>query len=124
MAAGTGLPELIEETTRLLKAANIRDKVFLESPAMVFRPRAVDKAATVRREGNSFFLVDRALERLLDKLDMNDQQDVADFNKALEKMGINRLLKSAGAKTGATVVTGNTEWEWSDDEPRRRGRHQ
>jgi GTP-binding protein len=122
-AAGTGLPELIGETARLLKAANIRAKVVFEPPAGIFRPQAVDKSLTVRKEGNSFFLVDHGLERLLDKLDMDDPQDVAEFNLALEKMGINKVLKSAGAKSGATVVTGNMEWEWSDDEPRRHGRH-
>jgi GTP-binding protein len=122
-AAGTGLPELIEETGRLLKAANIRDKAALGTGGLVFRPQSVDKSVTLRKEGNSFFLVDKALERLLGNLDMSDPEDVVEFNKSLEKMGINRLLRAAGAKSGAAVVTGNMEWEWSDDEPRRTGRH-
>jgi GTPase len=118
-SSGQGLAELLAETRRLLKAANIRERVTPEPALQVFRPPAVDRHATVKAKGvNSFILTDPALEKLLDKLDMDDPEDLAEFNRTLEKMGINRLLKSAGAKSGATVITGNMEWEWSDDEAR------
>ena len=122
-SSGQGLPDLLAETQRLLKAANIRERVAPVQESPVLRPPPVDKSAMVQKKGtNTFILADPALEKLLDKLDLDDRQDLEQFNRTLEKMGINRLLKSAGAKSGATVITGNMEWEWSDDEPRHSGR--
>jgi GTPase len=116
-AAGIGLDELVQDTWRLLKSANIRLKVTLEAPAKVFHPEPVDRAR-VQRKGHSFILVDPAVERLLDKLDLEDPEDLKEFNQALEKLGINRTLKEAGVKSGDTVATGNLEWTWTNDEDR------
>ncbi len=91
-------------------------------PAKVFRPQAVDKGVQVRKKGNRFIIVDPALERLLDKLDLNNPEDLAEFNQAIEKLGIDKTLKSAGAKSGDTVTTGNMEWTWYNDENRRNRR--
>ncbi len=118
-SSGLGLPELLAETQRLLKAANIRERVAPAPETLVLRPPALDRTPTVRKKGtNTFILADPALEKLLDRLDMDNQGDLEEFNRTLERLGINRMLKSAGAKSGATVITGNMEWEWSDDEPR------
>jgi GTP-binding protein len=122
-SAGIGLNELVGETARLLRAANLRDKLALPQPTKVFRPRAIDRNPAVQKKGNSFILVDPTLEKLLNKLDIDDPQGLEEFNQNLEKLGINKLLRSAGAKSGATVVTGNLEWEWRDDEPRRNRRN-
>ena len=122
-AARTGLDELVQETWTLLKSANVSMKVTLEAPAKVFHPAPVDKSAQVQRKGHSFILVDPAVERLLDKLDLEDPEDLEEFNEALEKLGINRTLKEAGVKSGDTVMTGNMEWTWTDDEDRSHGRN-
>jgi Obg family GTPase CgtA-like protein len=51
----------------------------------------------------------------LDKLDLDDASGLREFNNMLEKLGINKMLKSAGVKSGDTVITGKTEWEWYPD---------
>jgi GTP-binding protein len=116
-AAGTGLEDLKTETWKLLKEANMRVQMTppLVVAPKVFHPQAVDKVSSVRKKGNSYILVDPAVEQLLDKLDLEDASGLKEFNNMLEKLGINKMLKSAGVKAGDTVITGKTEWEWYPD---------
>lgn len=122
--AGIGLPELVKETWRLLKTAAVRDKVLLQaSLKKVFHPKVVDRSAKVHRRGNSFILTDPAIERLLDKINLDNPEDLKQFNITLDQLGINKLLKTSGARNGDTIITGKMEWEWYDSEHRPDGRH-
>lgn len=125
-STGTGLKQLTEETWKLLKASEVRLKVALETtvPTPILHPRPADRAGRVQKKGNRYILVDPALERLLDKCDLEDPEGLKKFNDALEKLGVNKLLRSSGAKSGDIVITGSMEWTWIDDEQNRRhGRH-
>ena len=122
-ARGDGLKELVAETIRTLRTADIRLRAAGPTPEKVFRPRAVDRGTRVQKKGNSFILADPDVERLLDKFDLDDPDDLKEFNDRLEKLGINKALKSAGVKSGDSVVTGNMEWTWYSDEERNTGRH-
>ncbi len=114
-----GLPELVEETWKLLQAAGVREKVFHPLTATkIFRPKPVDKGTTVLRKGRSFILTDPAVERLLDRLDLEKPEKLEQFNQQLERLGINQLLKSSGVKNGDTIITGKMEWQWYDEEHR------
>ncbi len=120
---GTGLTELKEETWKLLQAADASEKAMVATvPTKVFHPRAVDRGAMVRKKGHSYILADPAVESLLDKINLDKPDDVEQFNRELEKLGINKLLKLSGVKNGDTIITGSMEWEWQDDEENRRSR--
>jgi GTPase len=119
-----GLSELVKATWKLLETANIREKILVPpTPTKIFRPKPVDRGVTVRRKGQYFILTDPAVERLLDKLDLENPEDLEEFNRNLDKFGINKMLKSSGVKNGDTIITGKMEWEWYDDEHRPDGRH-
>lgn len=124
-ATGEGLKGLVETTWKMLKEADARVRIVtpLTVPPKVFRPQAVDRDDRVKRKGNSFILADPTVEKLLDKLDLDDPEDLAEFNRNLEKLGVNKLLKSAGAKSGDIILSGNIEWEWHDEEHRHSGGH-
>jgi GTP-binding protein len=121
-AAKIGLEELKAATWKLLKEADVRLRISQEitEPPKVYRPAAVDKGVKVQRKGNRYIIVDPALELLLDKLDMEKDEDLKELNDALDKLGINKTLKSAGAKSGDTVITGNMEWTWTDEDKKKR----
>jgi GTP-binding protein len=123
--AGIGLDELVEETWKRLKEADAMDRLSRPQAvaAPVIRPRPVDAVMGVRKKGNRFILADPALERLANKLDLNKPEDLKEFNQALDKLGANKTLKTAGAKSGDTVITGSMEWTWYDDENRFNGRN-
>jgi GTPase len=117
-AAGEiGLTELVPEIWQQLQEADIRDRlnVQVETPAKVFRPRPAERGVKVQKKGNRYILADPALEKLMDKLDLDDPRDLEKFNQAIEQLGVNKTLKSAGAKSGDTVMTGNMEWTWYNE---------
>jgi GTP-binding protein len=120
-AVGLGLEEMVAETWKILEPAKLRARLAQTAPGpgKVFRPEAVDKDARVHRQGNRFILAEPELELLLDKLDLEDPQDLREFNEALEKKGFNKSLKDSGVKSGDTVITGRMEWTWTNDEDRR-----
>jgi GTP-binding protein len=114
-----GLSELVKAAWKLLEAASIREKILVPAnPTKVFRPKPVDRGATIRRKDRSFILTDPAVERLIDKLDMENPEELEAFNQNLDKLGINKMLKSSGVKNGDTIIAGKMEWEWHDDEHR------
>ncbi len=123
-ACKIGLDDLVRQTWQMLKASNVRMQVALQpEPVKVFHPQPVDKSSRVQKKGGEYILVEPALERLIDKCDLDNPEDLKIFNEGLEKLGINKLLKSAGARSGDTVITGKMEWVWYDDEDRRNRRH-
>ncbi len=119
-ATGEGLPELVQAVWRTLKGVDSKDSTTTpaEAAPQVFRPKPVHRTTRVQQRGSGYILVDPVIERLLDKLDMNNADDLQGFNQTLERLGINKTLRSAGAKSGDTVKTGNMEWTWVDDNKR------
>jgi GTP-binding protein len=125
-AAGEGLKELVAETVERLKEADLRARLtapVIVTPPRVFHPQAVDKFSGVRKKNNTFIVSDSELESLLDKFDLSDPVDAEAFYKRIQDLGIYQSVMSAGAKSGDTIITGNMEWEWYDDEHRLDGRH-
>jgi GTPase len=124
-AACLGLDELVAETWKILRPAQMKAKLTQAElePAKVFRPDAVDRDHRIHRQGNRFILAEPELDLLLDKLDLNNPEDLREFNNALEHKGNNKSLKAAGVKSGDTVITGKMEWIWTNDEDRGSGRN-
>jgi GTP-binding protein len=123
-ASKIGLDKLVEETWNLLKAADIRAKVITQTAPVVLHPQPVDGGPRAQKTGKTYIVTDIELEYLLDKTDLDDPAERQEFNEKLERMGINKQLHSAGAKSGDTVITGNREWKWYyTDEHRHSGRN-
>jgi GTP-binding protein len=121
---GSGLKELINETWKLLKVSDIRAGVAVPAPPKVFRPQSVEGSAGIQKSGGTFIVADPELEHLLDRIDLSRPEEQEEFKKSLEKLGINKLLKSAGAKSGDRILSGKKEWQWYyTDEHRRSGRN-
>jgi GTPase len=125
-AAGEGLKELVAETVERLKEANLQARLtepVVVTPPRVFHPQAVDRSTGMQKRINTLIVSDPELERLLDKFDLKDPVDAEAFYKRIEDLGIYQSIKSAGAKSGDKIITGNMEWEWYEDEHRSDGRH-
>jgi GTP-binding protein len=115
--SGEGLPELVQAVWQALQAAEAQSKeeVAIPSASSIYRPKPARGSSKIQRKGGGYLLVDPALERMLGRLDMEKQEDLDELNQALERLGINKALKSAGVHSGDTVITGNMEWTWYDE---------
>ncbi|HSW57217.1 MAG TPA: GTPase ObgE [Dehalococcoidales bacterium] len=121
-ASGEGLAELVQAVWVVIEESESRTDLPAETVPQVFRPKPAYSGAKVQRRSGGYILVDPVIEKMLDRLDMNNPDDLREFNQTLERLGINKTLKSAGARSGDTVKTGNMEWTWIDDHEKDRRR--
>ncbi|MBN1188711.1 MAG: GTPase ObgE [Dehalococcoidales bacterium] len=120
---GTGLDDLIARIWELLKTTGSVSEVTLKAPPRIFKPRPVDISSAVRVKSNTYLVNEPELDRILGSFDLSDPQEWPEFYSQLDRLGINELLKSAGARSGDTVITGNKNWKWYADEYRPDGRN-
>jgi GTPase len=75
------------------------------------RPRFV-----VRREGERFRVVGRAVERWVADADLEDPREVVQLQRRLVREGVERELAAAGARRGDEVVIGSKAFEFLPEE--------
>jgi GTP-binding protein len=108
---GEGVTGLMEEVLKALKAGESRGKE-TETPVKVFRPRPKESRVTVTREGDEFVVHEAELERLFGGKGITPGELGWQLNYQLKRMGGDKLLEKAGAKTGDRIRCGNITWEW------------
>lgn len=94
-----------------------------ELPKEEFVPMEERKIYTLEEEKEGFeitkqadiFIVDGpSVQRLMAKVNLEDNESFYYFQKGLEKLGVNEALKKAGVKEGDTVRIVDWELEWYD----------
>ncbi len=106
---GEGVAELMRRTHALLKQVGDTRE---EHPAKVFHPGPRGSSVAVNKEGDAFVVKAPVLERLIARSDISDSTVRWQLSQQLERLGINRALKKAGAVPGDKVRCGEMEWEW------------
>jgi GTP-binding protein len=88
----------------------------LEEPAVeepkVFRPTESEDAFEIVKEGDSFRVRGKRIERVAAMTDWTNDEAVARFQRIIKAMGIQDALQEAGVRLGDTVLIGNHELEW------------
>ncbi len=109
----SGTRELIYRLAQLLaELPEPESAPVVETP--VLRPDLEDDF-TVERDGASWRISGRRIERLARITRWDLHEAVSRFQKALEHMGISQALEDAGVRNGDTVYIGDTELEWGED---------
>jgi len=68
---------------------------------------------TVAREGGAFRISGAALERLVAKTDLDNEEAVAYLQEVIARAGVDEALRRAGAVPGDTVLVGETTLEFA-----------
>ncbi len=66
-------------------------------------------------DDNTFVITGKKVERTVLMTDLDNEQAVKRLQKTLSKMGINRKLKSMGARHGNTVKIGEVEFSYEEE---------
>lgn len=66
----------------------------------------------VKVENNEFFVTGPAVERLMGRVNIGDNESYAYMEKMLKKLGIEDALKKKGVKEGDTVNILEWVFEW------------
>ena len=107
----------------LLAAAELAGRVIRESPGpaatgihRVYRPRPRRVVTNdVVREDDGFRVVGELVERMVGRIDLENDEAVARLQRKLRAAGIDAALAAAGCREGDTVLIGDAEFTYSDD---------
>ena len=113
-ATGQDVSGLMKEAMKVLKTEAAEEKVVAVSqPLKVFRPQPREPRVKVSRVGDEFIVSAPDLERIKGGPSVSPTELRWQLNYQFKKLGIDKALEKAGAKTGDKVRCGELTWEWS-----------
>ena len=107
----------------LLAAAELAGRVIRDAPGpappglhRVYRPRPRRVVTNdVVREDDGFRVVGELVERMVGRIDLDNEEAVARLQRKLAAAGVDAALAAAGCREGDTVRIGDAEFTYSDD---------
>ena len=108
-----GVQELIDHVSEILKTLPKED-LFEYEEKMVYTLKDKDQEWTARKEGDIFIVEGRAVDRLMGRINIEDNESMYYFHKCLKNMGIDDKLKELGVCDGDTVKISDWELEWEE----------
>ena len=69
---------------------------------------------TINKEGNNYIIDGPAVEKLMKRVNLNDNESMYYFHKMLDELGVSQKLKEMGIKDGDNVTIAGWELEWED----------
>jgi GTP-binding protein len=86
----------------------------IEASLPVYRPLPDPRAFTILREANGFRIKSISIERAAAMTPWDQSGSVRRFQKLMERLGVDKALREAGAKEGDTVFIGEFELEYQE----------
>jgi GTP-binding protein len=110
-ATGQGVPALMTEAMKVLKAETAAEKS-TKQPVKVFRPQPREPRVRVVKEGDEYVIHTPDLERIFAGAGVTPGELRWQLNYQLDRLGANRTLEKAGAKSGDKIRCGELTWEY------------
>ena len=108
---GEGIEKLLNRVTEVLKTlpkeeiVNVEDKV-------VYTIEDDEDQFTVRKDGDTYIVEGKAVNRLMGRINVDDNESMYYFQKKLKELGIEAELKKQGICEGDYVKMLNWTFEW------------
>ena len=108
---GDGVDKLLKYVTDILKILPKED-LYEKEERVIYE--LVDKKDEyeIDRTKDGFEVTGKAIERVIAKVNIEDNESMYYFHKCLENLGVNKKLKSLGVKEGDIVKIDSYEFEW------------
>ena len=110
---GEGVQNLIDHVSKVLETLPKEELIETEE-RMVYTLKDKEQEWTARKEGNKFIVEGRAVDRLMGRINIEDNESMYYFHKCLKNMGIDDKLKELGVCDGDTVIIAGWELEWEE----------
>lgn len=110
---GEGIQELIDYVSNILKTLPKEDLIEIED-RIVYTLQEKDQEWTARVENGIFIVEGRAVDRLMGRVNIEDNESMYYLQKCIRNMGIEAKLKELGICEGDTVKISDWELEWYD----------
>nr|MBP3681523.1 GTPase ObgE [Clostridia bacterium] len=109
---GQGVKKLLDYVSKTLKTLPKEELVEIED-RKVYELEDKDEF-TITREDGMFVVDGPGVQRIMRKVNLEDNESMYYFQKCLEQLGVNKKLKEAGVQEGDTVKVVDWELEWYD----------
>lgn len=110
-ATKQGIEELIDYVTEELKNLPKEDLIEIEDKVVYTLEDKKDEW-TIKEENGVFIVSGRAVQRLMGRVNIEDNESMYYLQKCLKNMGIDEKLKEMGVCEGDTVILDDWELEW------------
>ena len=110
---GEGIRELFNHVSNVLKTLPKEDLIEIED-RVVYTLDDEDKGFDVEVVDGEFIVSGPAIEKLMGRINIGDNESMAYFERNLNELGINDKLREMGVKEGDTVKFLEWEFEWFD----------
>jgi GTPase len=109
----TNVRELLFKAVKMLTEMPAPEETELQMP--VYRPAEDPRAFTISREADGAWRVkSTSIERAAEMTPWDQTGSVRRFQKLMERLGVDKALKEAGAQEGDTVYIGEYELEYQE----------
>ena len=109
---GEGISELIKYVSELLKTLPKEDLLEYEDKK-VYKLENKDDY-TIRKEDGMFVIEGEPVERIMRRVNIDDNESLYYLQKNLDELGVHEKLKKMGIKEGDIVKIADYELEWED----------
>ena len=110
-ATGEGIKELITRVCEVLKTLPKEELIDIEDK-VVYTLEDKDQEWDIRKEKDEYIVEGKAIERLMGRVNIQDNESMYYFQKCIRNMGIEQRLKEIGVKEGDTVRFLDFYFEW------------
>lgn len=110
-ATKEGVQELINHVTEVLKTLPKEELVEVEEKVVYTLEDKKDEWE-IKEEDGIFIVTGRAVQRLMGRVNIEDNESMYYLQKCLKNMGIDAKLKEMGVCEGDTVIVDGWELEW------------
>lgn len=110
---GEGLKELFSHVSDVLKTLPKEDLIEI-TERKVYTLKEDEKEFNVEVVDGEFIVTGPAIEKLMGRINIGDNESMAYFERNLNDLGINDALREKGVKEGDTVKFLEWEFEWFD----------
>ena len=110
-ATGEGIEKLLDYVSNLLKTLP-KEELVEKDERIVYTLEDDKEGFTITREKNKFIIKGEAVERIIRRVNIEDNESLYYLHKKLRELGVEEELKKQGINEGDIVKIANYELEW------------
>ena len=108
---GEGVSELLNRVSEVLKTLP-KEEIVEEEDKVIYTLDDDKEEFTIRKDGDTFVVEGKAVNRLMGRINIDDNESMYYFQKKLKELGIEDELKRQGICEGDYVKMLNWTFEW------------
>ena len=112
-ATGQGIKELLKRVSEVLKELP-KEELYTIEERKIYTLQDEKDGYAIKKEEDIYVVDGPAVQRVMRRVNLEDNESMYYFQKCLDELGVNEALKKSGVKEGDTVRVVDWELEWYD----------